>query len=153
MTITIQLFTPRMGTGYSASFSSPLTSSVMSSSFPLSVPAAVAALVASNSTPASQPASIYGYNGPTIPELRSEPQVNAMASHYLSSIQCEILALVTPSYQHSSLLGSASSRRAEHLCLHPGLDPQHLLAATPNTPHAHCPHKLSLGNYGPGRQD
>ena len=106
-TITTPSFTPRMGTGYSASFSSPLTTSVMSSSVPHSVPAAVSALVAANSMPASQPALIYGYSGPTIPKLRSEPQVNAMASQYLSAIQREIPALVAPSYQHSRVSPAA----------------------------------------------
>ena len=91
-TVTPSTTAPRMGTGFSQSFSSPSLYSGVSH-FPSSLNSAAASLVASNATPNPPPSSIYGYTGPTLPELRSNPQTSDLASQVFSVLMREIPAL------------------------------------------------------------
>ena len=100
-TTTSSLFSrPSMGVGYSAGFGGVIPSvsaGVSSVSVPLA--GAAQALAARNIAQQQPPHSIPGYGGPSIPDLRSIPQVNALAQQFLGLVCLEIPALAThPSF-------------------------------------------------------
>ena len=97
-TVTPSAFVPRMGTGFSQTFSSPspsLQSGV--STVPTVLNSAAASLAASNVSPPPPPSSIHGYNGPTLPDMRSNPQMNELANQVFSLILREVPALASAS--------------------------------------------------------
>ena len=107
---------PVMGTGYSSAFGvttpSSFSSAGVDSGFGgfVSAPApsylagAAQSLAQINTAPPSVSHSIAGYTGPTIPDLRKNPQVNANAQEVLSYLFQQIPALA--SYPTQQNLGA-----------------------------------------------
>ena len=152
-TVTGVFTAPLMGTGYSASLATPSSSLGMANgSTPAHLSAAAASLVAGNSTPASQPTSIYGYGGPTIPELRGDPNVSSLAHQVFSLLVREIPALAAvpstqqlgppPFQQHPTLSSAAPSpqypvppfQHSPALSLSAAATPHHYTATAPPGP-------------------
>ena len=77
-TVTSTSPTPSMGTGFSTSFST--TPSLL----PQNLMSAASSLISSNAPPVSVPHSIPGYVGPTIPQMRADPQLNQLGNQVLS---------------------------------------------------------------------
>ena len=77
--------------GFSTSFGVP-TPSLAGGSFP-SISAAASNLAHANVVPQSMPHVIPGYSGPTVPDLRANPQVNSVAQQVLGYLFQEIPAL------------------------------------------------------------
>ena len=84
-------------------FSQSSVTPSMSFPIPSVIPSAATALAASNSVPPPQPSSIPGYSGPTIPQLRSDPQVNGLANQVFQVLLREIPALAAPASLPTSI--------------------------------------------------
>ena len=112
-----------MGTGFSQSLVTPSPSFASSiSSFPASLHSAASALAAGNVPPPPPPATIYGYQGPSIPQLRSDPNVSGLANQVVSLLMREIPALSSAPVQPvaSQLPVSFSSHPGSALPSFPG---------------------------------
>ena len=85
---------PRMGIGYSTGWAGLVSSVPTLSSIPPTLAGAAANHVVSNRQQVGVGhQTIPGYSGQTIPELRSDPQVNAVAQQVMSMLMREIPAL------------------------------------------------------------
>ena len=91
-----------MGTGYSSAFGVPIASSSVAGAAPGFLAGAAPGLIAGAAEGLARvnaqqqslpPHSIAGYRGPTIPDLKTYPQVNDFAQQVLSVIYSDIPAL------------------------------------------------------------
>ena len=97
-TTTSALSAPLMGTGFTSSFMTPVSSTGVSvpASFPSSLASAASSHASrNNSATASSSRSIPGYGGPSLPEIRQDPQVSSFAQQVMGRLMREMPTLAS----------------------------------------------------------